>query len=180
MKINLLQSSKLKSPLSKKELLWAYERFAKVTRGERAWIGFFETFMSEPEAVNLKIVDDEEMRDIYQNFKGRRKTTDVLSFPSLDIPNLEFFDEDISLGDIVISLPAVQRGARRGGRSLREEFLEVYLHSLLHLLGLDHVVGKNVTVKQAAHMRKIQEDLFRKCRSLIKRKWPNYRAIREI
>lgn len=169
MKIHLsLARRELKSPLTRAELGQATRIFAQHMRKEPVWLAFVERFGGRPQAVSLRIVDDAEMRDIYQNFKGRRKTTDVLSFPSIEVDGLDFHDEERSLGDIVISLPAVERGARRGRRTLRQEFLEVFLHSLLHLLGLDHVLGKKVRARDALYMRKMQARLFARAKDFIK------------
>lgn len=82
--------------------------------------------------LTVRLTDDAEMRELNRRYRGRERTTDVLSFGGERTP------EGTHLGDIVISLPVARRQAREAGHSLVRELRELSLHGLLHCLGHDH------------------------------------------
>ena len=91
--------------------------------------------------INVSLVDDEEICKINCKFREIDKSTDVLSFP------LGYNDEyDINyatglkqLGDIVISLEHAAAQAEEYGHSYEREVGYLTAHSMLHLLGYDHI-----------------------------------------
>ncbi len=102
--------------------------------------------------VNLVVTTDEAIRDMNSAYRGIDRATDVLSFPMFDyeIPgNFEeceeaedAFDPDsgeLILGDIVISKDHVTVQAEEYGHSIRREFAFLIVHSVLHLIGYDHI-----------------------------------------
>lgn len=97
--------------------------------------------------VSVTIVDNETIREINRDNRDIDAATDVLSFPMLyfdengDIIDSDF-DTDgecILLGDIVISAERAEEQAKEFGHSLRRELAFLTVHSMLHLLGYDHV-----------------------------------------
>lgn len=70
------------------------------------------------------------LRRLNRDYRFKDKPTDVLSFPSPD--------DDLGLGDIVISIKTARANAPRHGRSLNEELEILALHGFLHVLGYDH------------------------------------------
>ncbi len=82
----------------------------------------------------VKLVDDQEMRVLNRQYRGRDATTDVLSFPGEDTP------EGRHLGDVAVSVPTARRQARDAGVTLAEELQTLLLHGVLHCLGHDHEV----------------------------------------
>ncbi len=97
--------------------------------------------------VSVTIVDNEEIREINRDNRDIDAPTDVLSLPMLyfdengDIIDSEFdMEEDyILLGDIVISAERAEEQAKEFGHSFRREIAFLTVHSMLHLLGYDHV-----------------------------------------
>ena len=97
--------------------------------------------------ISLTLTDNENIRQINNEHRGIDKPTDVLSFPMLefdengDIIENEFeYDEDmIMLGDIVISMERAREQAIEFGHSFTREIAFLTAHSMLHLLGYDHV-----------------------------------------
>ncbi len=97
--------------------------------------------------VSVTFVDNEAIREINNQERGIDKATDVLSFPMLefdengDIINSEFdFNEDfVMLGDIVISLERAREQSIEYDHSFIREIAFLTVHSMLHLLGYDHV-----------------------------------------
>lgn len=98
--------------------------------------------------VSVTIVDDEEIREINLEQRGIDRSTDVLSFPILEFDdegNASDCDFDytesgaVMLGDIVISATRAMEQAKEFGHSFKREMAFLTVHSMLHLLGYDHV-----------------------------------------
>lgn len=91
-------------------------------------------------SVTVVIVSDRHMRELNRQWRGKRGTTDVLSFPAgndtFDNPDGEV------LGDVVISVEQAARQAKENGITLDEEITQLILHGLLHLCGYDHETDK--------------------------------------
>ena len=84
----------------------------------------------------LTFVSDRKMRELNYRFRGRRSTTDVLSFSSEYAPFEQALDG--SLGDIVISVERAVEQAAGHGLTFEREMKQLILHGLLHLCGYDH------------------------------------------
>jgi probable rRNA maturation factor len=86
--------------------------------------------------VTIAFVSDRSMRELNRMWRGKRGTTDVLSFPS---EQNEFEkDVDATLGDVVISIHQAKNQAQENGLTLEVELAQLILHGLLHLCGYDH------------------------------------------
>lgn len=95
----------------------------------------FEHF-SYPCEVSVTIVDNERIRELNNEFRNIDRETDVLSFPMEDEDDGM---ENVVLGDIVISLEKAEQQAKEYGHSLEREIAFLCVHSVLHLLGYDHM-----------------------------------------
>lgn len=102
--------------------------------------------------INVILTDDEEIRTANRQFRNIDRSTDVLSFPMVDFPvpaQYEILEEDPScfhpetgellLGDIMISIPTAIRQADSYGHGVLREYAFLIAHSMLHLLGYDHM-----------------------------------------
>ena len=86
--------------------------------------------------VTIAFVSDRAMRELNRRWRGKRGTTDVLSFPA---EQTEFEKlEGLSLGDVVISVEQAARQAAEHGLEFDEEVSQLILHGVLHLCGYDH------------------------------------------
>jgi rRNA maturation RNase YbeY len=117
-------------------------------------------------SVSLHFCDDVEMRALQKRYRKLDRTTDILSFPTREVPGASEMlarlpPAERSWGDLVVSMPTVERGARRGRRPVSVELTEVLVHGFLHLLGMDHIVGKGITPRHAREMKSLQKKLFR-------------------
>ena len=115
-----------------------------------------------PEAeVSLTLVDDAEIHSLNREYRGVDRPTDVLSFALDEGDEPEQFDgpEEHLLGDIVISAEAAVRQGEEFGHGLERELVYLAVHSLLHLLGYDHMEEadrKIMRAKEEEAMREIQ------------------------
>ena len=102
-----------------------------------------------PCEINVLITDDSGIQSINKVSRNIDKATDVLSFPMFDltageppqdwIPYIDIETGLCPLGDMVISLQRASAQAKEFGHSLRREVGYLTIHSVLHLLGYDHL-----------------------------------------
>ena len=91
--------------------------------------------LDENVEVSVSFVGDEEIRELNRDYRGVDKSTDVLSFPMDD----EFILDNRILGDVIINTRRVMEQAEELGHSNEREFSYLTVHSILHLLGYDHM-----------------------------------------
>ncbi len=100
----------------------------------------YEEFIDKAE-INVTIVDDEEIKELNRDFRDIDKSTDVLSFPLGEDGVYDYNPETdaLMLGDIVISADHALMQAELYGHGIDREIAFLTVHSMLHLLGYDHV-----------------------------------------
>ena len=100
-----------------------------------------------PCEVNVLVTDDEAIHQINLEMRNVDRPTDVLSFPMFELspgekPEMEDADPDtglVPLGDMVLSLERARLQAEEFGHSVEREICYLAVHSVLHLLGYDHM-----------------------------------------
>ena len=122
--------------------------------------------------VSLLFVDNDEMREINNETRGIDRATDVLSFPMLDYENKKVFKEmyknyefsqsdcdgeELVLGDVVLSLERALEQSKEFNHSFEREASYLVVHSILHLLGYDHMEEDDKVI-----MRKREEEILNK------------------
>ena len=102
----------------------------------------FENFGDSAE-VDVTLVNDEQIKEMNFKFRNIDSSTDVLSFPLGENGVFDINPETKAkmLGDIVISIEHAVAQAELYGHSLEREVAFLTVHSMLHLLGYDHVNG---------------------------------------
>lgn len=126
--------------------------------------------MNIPYQISLLFVDNEEIRSINKETRGIDKATDVLSFPMLDYPkdkvfkdvykNIKFNEiyldgDELVLGDMVLSLEMAREQSLEYNHSFNREVCYLVVHSILHLLGYDHMEDEEKKI-----MRKREEEIL--------------------
>ena len=84
--------------------------------------------------INLRIIDDEEMKKLNHKFRNKNLTTNVLSFQSDDIS----IKHTKNIGDIAISSEYVEREAVEEGKFFEDHMIHMLAHGVYHILGYDH------------------------------------------
>lgn len=122
--------------------------------------------------ISVIFIDNDEIRNINKDQRNIDRVTDVLSFPMLNYPkgkvykdvykNNNFSPADLNegrlvLGDIVLSLERAKEQSEEYGHSLLREVCYLTIHSVLHLLGYDHMEEEERSI-----MRQREEKNFRK------------------
>ena len=88
----------------------------------------------------IRIVTPEESQELNRDYRGKDKSTNVLSFP-FEAPPIELPDDlpiDI-LGDLAICAEVVAREAQEQNKVLAHHWAHMVIHGTLHLLGFDHI-----------------------------------------
>lgn len=125
-----------------------------------------------PVEISLLFVDNEEIKEINNDTRGIDKATDVLSFPMLDYEANKIYKEcykdfqfnetykdgnEVVLGDIVLSLEKALEQSKEYNHSFQRECSYLAVHSILHLLGYDHMEEEEKT-----RMRSREEEILNK------------------
>ncbi|MEE3362652.1 MAG: rRNA maturation RNase YbeY [Anaerovoracaceae bacterium] len=104
----------------------------------------------EDTEVSVTFTDPGSIRKINSEYRGVDAVTDVLSFPQFaskdDIPAAGY----VSLGDVVICGKRAEEQAEEYGHPLRRELVYLFVHSMCHLLGYDHMEPDEKAVMRAA------------------------------
>ena len=89
--------------------------------------------------ISVTFVDDETIREINRENRGVDSVTDVLSFPQFD--DLADIDQKrpYLLGDVVLCTAQAERQAEEYGHSVDRELVYLFVHSMCHLVGYDHM-----------------------------------------
>ncbi|MFL0195820.1 rRNA maturation RNase YbeY [Clostridium sp. WILCCON 0269] len=123
-----------------------------------------------PCEISVVFIDNENIKSINRENRNVDKITDVLSFPMLEYPEGKVFkqiylnhkfheydmnDGNLVLGDIVISLEKAKEQSKEFGHSFFRETCYLIVHSVLHLLGYDHMKDEDKKL-----MRKREEEIL--------------------
>lgn len=84
--------------------------------------------------VSIRLVSEDEIRALNENYRNKSDATNVLSFPAeLNLEDMEI------LGDVIICTPFVADEAQGFGKAYPDRFTHMLVHGVLHLLGYDHM-----------------------------------------
>lgn len=123
--------------------------------------------LTAPCEVDVLLTDNDGIHEINREMRQVDRPTDVLSFPEFELtpgqlPGPEDADPGtglIPLGDMVLSMERVAAQAREYGHSKRRELSYLVTHSVLHLLGYDHLDEGPMKAQMRAHEEAIMERL---------------------
>lgn len=118
---------------------------------ERAGIRYQNT------EISLTFTDPEQIQSINKEYRNIDSVTDVLSFPQYEDISVANNDENIFLGDVVICRQQAAAQAEEYGHSEERELVYLFVHSMFHLLGYDHMEEAEKVAMRAA-----EEDIMKK------------------
>ena len=120
-----------------------------------------------PCEISVMLTDDEGIRSVNSEFRGIDRATDVLSFPLNELTPGEFDPEEcerdmdtgaVMLGDMMISVPGCAAQGEEFGHGYEREIMYLTVHSVLHLLGYDHVDEGEMKRQMRAREKEIMGD----------------------
>ena len=88
--------------------------------------------------VSVSFVNEDEIKELNRDYRDKDKITDVLSFPTEMGYHIE--GVPLILGDVVICSKRAKEQSEEFGHSFQRELVYLYVHSMFHLLGYDHLV----------------------------------------
>lgn len=100
----------------------------------------------------IRLVDHSESQSLNQQYRGKKKPTNVLSFPSDLPPELNV----PLLGDLVLCAQVVAEEAQQQGKSLQAHYAHMVVHGCLHLLGYDHQEDAQAEAMEALETQILQ------------------------
>lgn len=98
----------------------------------------------KPAELTIRIVDEEESRELNERYRKRKGPTNVLSF-SFEAP--EGVELDL-LGDLVICAPVVRKEAVEQSKEEWAHWAHMIVHGVLHLLGFDHIEARDAEIME--------------------------------
>ena len=108
---------------------------------------------NDPE-VGVTIVDENTILELNREYREKDRVTDVLSFPQFGghdelLDDLADDDTATLVGDVVICYEQAARQAEEYGTGLTREMLYLFVHSMMHLFGYDHMEEDEKKVMRA-------------------------------
>lgn len=108
--------------------------------------------------LSVSFLDNEQIKELNNQYRGKDCATDVLSFPMFDdISEVNDSLTPVPLGDIVISLERAYLQGHHLGHSFYHEVAFLTVHSVLHLLGYDHETSKDDEKDMIRRQKEIME-----------------------
>ncbi|KEC55739.1 rRNA maturation RNase YbeY [Bartonella koehlerae] len=111
-----------------------------------------ENIVSE---ISLLFTDDKHMAQINAQWRGKNKSTNVLSFPAFPLKVGD--PPGPMLGDIIIARETVILEAKNEAKSFQDHLTHMIVHGILHLLGYNHE-----TNEEAHHMEELERKILQK------------------
>ncbi len=93
-------------------------------------------FSRDQAELTVRIVENDESQQLNNDYRGKDKPTNVLSFPFQNPPGITL----PLLGDLVICKPVVEKEAVEQNKDLNTHWAHMLIHGTLHLLGYDHII----------------------------------------
>lgn len=109
------------------------------------WVGAALDGRDARRQLVVRVVGEDESRDLNRRFRHKDKPTNVLSFPFDPVPGIE----EAYLGDLVICAPIVAREAADQHKAGDAHWAHLVVHGVLHLLGYDHADGEQARIMEA-------------------------------
>ena len=103
--------------------------------------------------INLRLLNDKEMKKLNMQFRQKDKTTNVLSFPNDDIS----LKQTKNIGDIAISVEYVKAEAKKEGKTFDDHIIHMLAHGVYHILGYDHENNENAVIMENKEIQTLKK-----------------------
>lgn len=103
--------------------------------------------------INLRLLNDKEMKKLNMQFRQKDKTTNVLSFPNDDIS----VKQTKNIGDIAISIEYVKAEAKKEGKTFDDHIIHMLAHGVYHILGYDHENDENAVIMENKEIQTLKK-----------------------
>ena len=103
--------------------------------------------------INLRLLNNKEMKKLNMQFRQKDKTTNVLSFPNDDIS----VKQTKNIGDIAISVEYVKAEAKKEGKTFDDHIIHMLAHGVYHILGYDHENNENAVIMENKEIQTLKK-----------------------
>lgn len=103
--------------------------------------------------INLRLLNDKQMKKLNMQFRQKDKTTNVLSFPNDDIS----VKQTKNIGDIAISVEYVKAEAKKEGKTFDDHIIHMLAHGVYHILGYDHENNENAVIMENKEIQTLKK-----------------------
>ena len=103
--------------------------------------------------INLRLLDDKEMKKLNMQFRQKATTTNVLSFPNDDAS----VKQTKNIGDIAISVEYVKAEAEKEGKTFDDHIVHMLAHGVYHILGYDHENNENAMIMENKEIQTLKK-----------------------
>jgi len=115
----------------------------------KTWVDAVLKDETQDSEIVIRIVDEEEMILFNEQYRGKKGSTNILSFP-FEAP--EGMDSDL-LGDLLLCASVVEAEAQQQNKMLANHWAHMIVHGVLHLIGYDHIKDKEAEEMEALEIK---------------------------
>ena len=108
---------------------------------KKQFLKWARTAINVDTEVTIRLVDEQESRELNSMYRGKDYATNVLTFPLTETPTL--------MGDIIICVPVVESEAQFQQKSLAAHYAHLTVHGMLHLHGYDHEIDAQAELMES-------------------------------
>ncbi|GAA3968675.1 rRNA maturation RNase YbeY [Allohahella marinimesophila] len=111
-------------------------------------------------SLSIQLLSPEDMQSYNSQYRGKDKSTNVLSFPfepPQGLPPEALAAAQAELGDIFICPSVLEQEALDQGKTLDHHWMHIVIHGVLHLLGHDHIEAEEAGVMEAVEIALLRE-----------------------
>ena len=113
------------------------------------WVDAVLQDATEDSEIVIRVVDEAEMIQFNEQYRNKKGSTNILSFP-FDMP--EGIESDL-LGDLLVCAPVVERESLQQHKQLEHHWAHLIVHGVLHLLGYDHINDEDAEEMEALEIK---------------------------
>ncbi len=111
-----------------------------------------------PLEISLVLANDDLVRILNNEYRGKDKPTNVLSFAAMDENNMpDIQDGPLNIGDVILSYQTVEKEASEQDKFIQDHAAHMIVHGVLHLLGYDHEKDDDANVMESTEIRILEK-----------------------
>lgn len=107
--------------------------------------------------VSVVLANDDLVQVLNREYRNIDKSTNVLSFASLDSDDPVPSEGPVTIGDIILAYQTIDREAKEQDKFFKDHFIHLVVHGTLHLLGYDHETEDEATIMETLEIRILQK-----------------------
>lgn len=122
-------------------------------------------FSNNHSEISILLTNDQNIQELNKNYRSKDQPTNVLSFPLIDgkkikngnLKKLTIQNAPILLGDIVIAYQTLLKESQEQTKSFEEHLTHLLIHSILHLIGYDHIKDSDAKIMENLEIKMLKE-----------------------